>query len=566
MADPAATALTLDAPITAVVVYPRQARVTRRGVVTLPAAAPDAAAPTELTATLGGLPQQIDPDSVRVSGRGAVRILGVEVDLETRAATADATLAELEQRLRVLRRRARELDDAAEAEQVLRRFVEVAGRNGAAAVARGWGAPTWHGGPTEGRGDVPPPPAADVPSAESLRLAEIGAALGGQLAELSGRRRAIAEQQEDLNREIAAAEAAVAKRQGRARPQQAYRVTVALEPTSAGDAAAGAEVELEVSYLSLNASWSARYDARLVDETVTLTWFGLVTQSSGEDWPACDLALSTARPARSSGLPELTPWYVDVARPAPLPPPMARPMAAAAAPGTLAGGSVRAFAAAAAPVEHAVATVDTSGTAATYRPARPVPVPADGHSHRATLAILELAAELDHLTVPKLAPEAYLRASVTNASAHTLLAGPIAIFHGADYVGTSALDQPVPPGAEVELQLGVDDRLVVERELVSRATSRKVVGSLRRTDVGYAVTLTNHTGRPARVTVRDQIPVSRHEGVVVRDFHATPAPGETTELGQLTWPVELAAGATRKIEFGFRLEHNRGLDLAGWAE
>ncbi|MBL7492234.1 DUF4139 domain-containing protein [Frankia sp. AgB1.9] len=614
MADPAATVLTLDAPITAVVVYPRQARVTRRGVVTLPSAAgprpadgsapPEpaptgSAAPTEFSVTLGGLPQQIDPNSVRVSGRGAVRVLGVEVDLVTRAATADATLAELQQRLRVLRRRGRELDDAAETEQALRKFLDVAGRNGAAAVARGWGGPSWHGGPAEARGTTSQggsgepsgtaglsTAAAEPPSAEALRLAEIGAALGGQLAELAGRRRTIADEQADLQREITAAETAVAKRQGRARPEQTYQVTVVLEPTAAlpspagsepagsepaGVEPAGVEVELEVSYLSLNASWSARYDARLVDGTVTLTWFGMVTQSSGEDWPLCDLALSTARPARSSGLPELTPWYVDVARPRPLPPPMVAARSAPDGMGTLAGGSVRmaslaAAPAGAAPVEHAVATVDTSGTAATYRPARPVPVPADGQSHRSTLAILELAAELDHLTVPKLAPEAYLRASVTNASAHTLLAGPIAIFHGADYVGTSALDQPVPPGAEVELQLGVDDRLVVERELVSRATTRKVVGSLRRTDVGYAVTLTNHTGRPARVTVRDQIPVSRHEGVTVKDFHATPAPGETTDLGQLTWPVELAAGATRKIEFGFRLEHNRGLDLTGWAE
>lgn len=608
MADPAATTLTLDAPITAVVVYPRQARVTRRGLVTLPgpgAAGAESALPPEFRVTLAGLPQQIDPSSVRVSGRGAVRVLGVEVEREVRARTADAVLADLEDRLRALRRRARELSDAADAELVLRRFLEVAARNGAAAIARDWGAPSWSGGPAEGRGATAPigstgaagepGSATEVPSAEAARLAEIGDALGGQLARLARRQRAIADEQEDLDHEIGAAESAVAARRGLPRPPETYQVTVALEPTAttgaptgpastdaaptdtgatdtkATDTVAGVEVELEVSYLSLNAAWAARYDARLVDGTVTLTWFGMVTQSSGEDWPACDLALSTARPARSSGLPELDPWYVDVARPMPLPPPMAAMAAPGGTMGSAGGGAQsrarsKASAPLAAPVEHAVATVDTSGTAATYRPARPVPVPADGQTHRTTLAILELAADLDYLTVPKLAPEAYLRANVTNTSAHTLLSGPIAIFHGADYVGTSALAQAVPPGAEVELQLGVDDRLVVERELVSRATSRKVVGSLRRTDVGYAITLTNHTGRAARVTVRDQVPVSRHEGIAVKDFHAAPAPGETTDLGQLTWPAELAPGATKKIEFGFRLEHSRGLDLTGWTE
>ena len=515
----------------------------------------------EVTVTLDGLPSRIDPDSVRVSGHGAVRVLGVEVEPRRRAQPVDPTLGELEERLRALRRRDRELTDAARTEEVRRRFLEVAARAGAAAIARGWGAPSWQGGPTEGRGDVPTSEPAGPASEESLRLADIGDALGGQLAELSARERAIADEREDLARRIAAAESAVSGRQGLAKPASTHTVRVALEPV---DATVPTEAELEISYLSLDASWSARYDARLVDETVTLTWFGVVTQSSGEDWPACDLALSTARPARDKGLPELSPWYVDVARPVPLPIMAAPPPAAA--PRGAAGGVLLAAASRPREIEHAVATVDTSGTAATYRPARAIPVPADGQSHRATLAILELDAELDHLTAPKVAPEAYLRASVTNTSAHTLLAGPVAIFHGAHYVGASALAQPVPPGAEVELQLGVDDRLTVERELVSRETSRKVVGGLRRTDVGYRITLANHTGRAARVTVRDQIPVSRHEGITVRDVHASPSADETTDLGQLTWLLELRPGATRAIEFGFRLEHSRGLELSGWAD
>ncbi|WP_238430388.1 DUF4139 domain-containing protein [Frankia nepalensis] len=567
-----AATLVLDAPITAVVVYPRQARVTRRGTVTLPVGVATGtgqdgvAAPTERTVTLRGLPLGLDPDSVRVAGRGAVRVLGVDVAVETRARTADPELSTLEDELRALRRRAGELDDARETELARRKFLDVAARNGAASLARGWGAPSWDSGTSEP--GTPGDPAVD----EARRLAAAGAALGGQLAQLYARLREIADERDELNGRIAALTRALEVRRGY-RPPDTRAVLVALEP--AGGADGELDVELEVSYLVAEASWTARYDARLVDGVVTLTWFGMVTQSSGEDWPLCDLALSTARPALRSGLPELTPWYVDVARPvpvaamyaraadayagAPLPPAAAAPGGAPMPKAALMAASVPP------PVEHAVATVDTSGTAATYRPPRPVPVPADGRPHRTTLAVLHLEAELDYLTAPKLAAEAYLRASVTNSSPHTLLPGPVAIFHGADFVGTSSLEL-VPPGAEVELQLGVDDRLLVERELVSRATSRKVVGNLRRTDVGYEITLTNHTPRPAKVTVRDQVPVSRHEGITVKDLRTSPAVDEHTDLGQLTWTVELAPGAKRQIELGFRLEHNRGLDLTGWAE
>jgi uncharacterized protein (TIGR02231 family) len=568
------TALALDAPITGVVVYPKQARVTRRGAVTLrPAGAGDGREPLEFAVSLGGLPLALDQDSVRVSGRGAVRVLGVDVVLEPRAETADPRLAELKEELRALRRRLRELVDAEAVEQARRVFLDVAARTGAASIGRGLAAPSWSGGPTEGRGlgtlqdDEAGAETSGEASGEARRLAEVSAALGGQLADGYARVRAIGDERTDVQRRAEAAERAIESRRAQHRPDT-RRVVVALEAT--GQAGDEVEVDLEVSYLVSGASWSARYDARLVDGVVTLTWFGMVSQTSGEDWPRCDLVLSTARPARRQGLPTLTPWYVDVARPAALPLSFS-PAAAlgAAPPPPIAAAPDRATAKRSAvpapPVEHAVATVSTEGTAATYRPARPVPVPADGRPHRTTLAVLELEAELDYLTVPKLAPEAYLRATVTNTSAHTLLPGPVAIFHDADYVGTSALEL-VPPGAEVELQLGVDDRLLVERELTSRETSRKVVGNLRRTDVGYAITLTNHTPRSATVTLRDHIPVSRHESITVKDFQASPAPDDRTDLGRLTWSLELKPGDKRRVEFSFRLEHTRGLNLAGWID
>jgi hypothetical protein len=68
------------------------------------------------------------------------------------------------------------------------------------------------------------------------------------------------------------------------------------------------------------------------------------------------------------------------------------------------------------------------------------------------------------------------------------------------------------------------------------------------------------------VTVRDQLPVSRHDSITVRDAQTSPTPDERTELGELTWTVELPAGAEREIDFSFRLEHPRGLDVAGWTD
>ncbi|WP_320064858.1 DUF4139 domain-containing protein [Micromonospora sp. RTGN7] len=216
-------------------------------------------------------------------------------------------------------------------------------------------------------------------------------------------------------------------------------------------------------------------------------------------------------------------------------------------------------------MRESVAAVEQGVSAATYRPARPVAVPADGSAHRATIAVLDLPALLDHVTVPVHAAEAHLRATVRNTSAHTLLPGPAAVFHGADFVTATRLPTWAP-GEETELALGVDDRLRVERKLRRRADTRATLGSTRRRDVEYRIGVANHTPRPATVEVRDQLPVSRDEAVVVREPTLTPPPAERTELGELTWRLRLAPGESTEITMGFRVELAKGIELAGWRE
>ena len=63
-----------------------------------------------------------------------------------------------------------------------------------------------------------------------------------------------------------------------------------------------------------------------------------------------------------------------------------------------------------------------------------------------------------------------------NSSTHTLPAGKAAVFHEADFVGSAAL--PIwAPGEDVELALGLDDRIRVERKLVRRNATKATLGS-----------------------------------------------------------------------------------------
>ncbi|WSG02410.1 DUF4139 domain-containing protein [Micromonospora sp. NBC_01740] len=525
-------AVEIAAPVVGVTVYPDRARVTRRGSTRLTAG--------EHRVRVAPLPMGLRRDSLRVGGRGAATVLGVDVTTWRQPRSTDGQVRELEQRTRELADALAEVDDASEVEtqrgQFLTRLADRAGGTYARALASGDAAPT------------------DV--------ATFADSVAGQLADSQRRRRALARQRTDLTEELAAVERQLDATRGKRRPDQLVaEVTVSVD-------ADDDELDLELSYLIDGARWQPSYDLRLVDDTMTVTWFGLVSQDTGEDWPECVLELSTARPAAATRVPELTPWYLDRLRPVPPPMPKAASFGAMPAPAAPAGPPAGAVARSGAPrpeMRESVATVEQGVTAATYRPARPVAVPADGSAHRATIAVLELPARLDHVTVPVRATEAHLRATIRNTSAHTLLPGPAAVFHGADFVAATRL--PVwAPGEETELALGVDDRVRVERKLGRRADTRATLGSTRRRDVEYRISVANHTPRPASVEVRDQLPVSRDEAVVVRESTLVPPPAERTELGELTWRLRLGPGESGEIAMGFRVEIAKGVELAGWRE
>jgi uncharacterized protein (TIGR02231 family) len=520
---------TVNAEIVAVTVYPGQARITRRGTA--------AVEPGQQRVMVGGLPLGLRQDSVRAGGRGPATVLGVDVVAEHHPRSPDPAIDDLEKRRDALLDRLAELGDEDAVITAREELIGTLSRRSGAAFAK----------------------ALASESAEVSRVASVSEALAEQLAAVLASRRELTERRRTVQQELDEVGRRLAERQAAQAPDR-LAIAVDLDVTEAGD------VELEVSYLVDDARWESRYDVRLRGDSLTLTWFGLITQYSGEDWPECDLRLSTARPASAVTVPELDPWYLqrqepvvplaaqaggygmamDAAMPAPM---------MAAAPGA---PPRREMAVAKAAVEHGVA-------ATTYQPAHRIAVPADGGTHRTTIAVTELPARLDHVTVPVRGPEAYLRATVTNTSEHALLPGPAAIFHDTEFVGTTTLE-PWAPNEEVEQALGIDDRVRVERELIRRSAGKAVLGGTRRHEAAYKITVGNYGPRTANVTVIDQLPVSRDESIEVREVKLEPKPAEQTDLGEVTWKLNLAPNQTAELTIGFRVDVAKGIRLAGWRD
>ncbi len=363
--------------------------------------------------------------------------------------------------------------------------------------------------------------------------------LSASTANTLARRRDIAARKRAAEKELAAAEARLqGPRQG-AHQGDFIEVTVDLE------ARAATEAEIELTYHVAGASWRPLYDLALEGERLNVSYLAEITQSSGEDWPEVALVLSTTRQGQSQDPARAEPLVhrPSAATAGSRAPPMLRAasMANESAPrarragrgGLCRGGRHRQAAREDEAGENAPrprSAESESGAGFTYTVARPLAVPADGDPHKTLVAQFDADAVLDYLTVPVLAPEAYLRATVTNG-ALLLLPGRARIFHGAQFVGETRLDT-VAPGEEFEVQLGVDDQIKVERKLRRRSTSKALLGGTRTIDIAYEITVDNHHDRQATVSVHDHIPVSTDGDIKVRAARDHPASGRDRRPGR----------------------------------
>ena len=80
------------------------------------------------------------------------------------------------------------------------------------------------------------------------------------------------------------------------------------------DASQKTNAEIKASYIVNSASWYPVYDVRVDTKTkqAEFSFFGMILQTTGEDWEDVKLTFSTANPLSMKSLPQLNTWYLDV--------------------------------------------------------------------------------------------------------------------------------------------------------------------------------------------------------------------------------------------------------------
>jgi uncharacterized protein (TIGR02231 family) len=182
----------------------------------------------------------------------------------------------------------------------------------------------------------------------------------------------------------------------------------------------------------------------------------------------------------------------------------------------------------------------------------PYTIPSDGQNHLVGVQEEELTSTYKYYCTPKLDLDAFLFAQVTGWEGLNLLAGPAYIYFEGTYVGESLLDLN-GVGDTLDISLGRDQGVTVQRTKRKEFCTRQVLGSKRVESVGWEIAVRNNKPQPVNLVITDQYPVPVRSEIEVKLDESGGAIVKA-DKGFLTWKVSVEPRTNQKWNFGYSVK------------
>lgn len=328
---------------------------------------------------------------------------------------------------------------------------------------------------------------------------------------------------------------------------------------------AAISTNLDISYLTQNAGWTPFYDLRADNTTspINMLYKAQVVQQTGIDWKKVKLTLSSGMPNQSSYTPELSTWFLSLADNLKYKDVIPGLQVAENADSPVLDEVV---------VEGYRTTTRTKSNISNYTTITenqmnisfdidlPYDILSNGKQHSVTLKEIKLPATYKHYTIPKLEQEAFLLAEINDYSGYNLLNGEANIIFEGMYIGKTRIN-PSQTTDTLNLSMGRDKKISVEREKVAEKSGTKFLSSGREQTFTYDIIIRNNKKESAKITVKDQYPISTDKEIETSLLQSDGSKVDA-ESGILTWELNLKPGENKKLRISYKVKYpkNRNID------
>lgn len=319
--------------------------------------------------------------------------------------------------------------------------------------------------------------------------------------------------------------------------------------------AAAVNSTIEVSYFSNAATWSAAYDLKAdnLNRPVNLVYKANIQQNTGLDWNKVKLSLSTGNPTIGNVAPLLSTWYLRYGQ-QPVYGASREQVGVNTIQASESDYRMRAKAAVKSLDEYV--STQESPVATTFNIDLPYNIASDYKVYAVALQTHELNTVYKHYAVPRLDPDVFLLAELTDIESLNLIPGPANILFENKFVGKTMLN-PYTTEDTINVSIGRDKRITVKRERISAQSGVKTLGTTKKQTFVYELTVKN--GKPDKIELllKDQIPSSTDNAVEVELISADHA-SLNPDNGVLTWRLNLKPGEVRKVKFSYSVKYPKG--------
>lgn len=164
-----------------------------------------------------------------------------------------------------------------------------------------------------------------------------------------------------------------------------------------------------------------------------------------------------------------------------------------------------------------------------------------------------LEAGYKYYSIPKIDPDAFLIAELTNWNQYNLLEGEANLFFEGTFVGSTILN-PQAFGDTLDISLGRDKSISISREPLEEYTKYKLLGGNKVESRAYQIKVKNQKNEPIELFIFDQIPVAAVNSISVSLEEISEGSLEDSS-GKVTWKINLGAGQFSEKTLSYQVKY-----------
>jgi hypothetical protein len=186
-------------------------------------------------------------------------------------------------------------------------------------------------------------------------------------------------------------------------------------------------------------------------------------------------------------------------------------------------------------------------------------IPSDQKNYNVKIDEIEKKVFYQYYCAPRFNTDVFLTAQMTDWESLNLLEGQANIFFEGTFVGTSLLDAKFV-GDTLDISLGRDKRIVVDRVKEKEFSKYKIVGNEASKSVKWVISVKNNKEVPINLILEDQFPLTNDSQIQIESDEVQNGIVDE-KTGIITWDLKLAGGKMGEVSFKYKVTYPVGNEV-----